>query len=118
MDRQLARTSAKQVSTNPDVIAEIQEPVKFKAFFADCVLFDVDLQPLSVLLKVGEASLAHEANGHNSSGNADFGARGIEFLGSQAAEPFKDLRNGMGEIECCRIRGLTQGFDLLQLLPA
>ncbi len=50
MHREFTGTGAEQISTDADVIAEIQQLVEFESFFADRVFFNVDLQPLAVLL--------------------------------------------------------------------
>src|SRR5439155_20158974 len=100
-----------------DVVAQVEQLVKFKALFANCVFLYVDLQALSVLLQVSKASLAHQADGHDASGKAHVYARGFELLGSFAAVLRQNLGHGVSEIELVGIRWLAQRLNLLQLLP-
>ena len=61
----------KQVSADADVVAEVEQFVELESLVADGIFLDVDLQPLAALLQVGESGLAHEADRHDASGDAD-----------------------------------------------
>ena len=118
MDGEFAGAGAEQVAAGADVIAEIEEFVEFETFIADGVLLDVNLQPLSCLLQVREPGLAHEAHGHESTGNADLRLGGLQFLGGLAGVPGEDLRNRVRCLELVRISLLVEGFNPAEFVAA
>ena len=115
--RQFAGARAKQISADSDVVAEIEQLVQLESFFADRVFLDVDLQPLPVLLQVGEPGLAHQPDGHDAPGDAHVDARILQLLGSLLRVLRQNLRNGVSEFVLAGIDLLSQSFNLFQLLP-
>ena len=91
VDGQLSGASAKQISADPDVIAEIEQLVEVEALVADGVFLDVDLQLLPALLQVRESGLAHEADGHDAPRDANVHPRLLELLGSLGGVLGQDL---------------------------
>ena len=79
VDAQFARAGAEQVALHADDVADIEHLEKLEIALADGVFLDVKLQALAILLEVREAGLAHVADGHQASGNADahFGHRAL-----------------------------------------
>ena len=75
MDAQFAGAGAEQISADADVVAEVEQFVQLESLVADRIFLDVDLQSLAALLQVGEPGLAHEADRHDASGDADIHAR-------------------------------------------
>ncbi len=116
MDRKLAGSSAKQISADPDVVAEVEQFVQFESFFPHRIFLDVNLQSLAALLEVGKSSLPHQPDRHEPAGNAYVDPRILQLLGSLVRVLRKNLRNGVTEIVLARIRRLTESFDLFQLL--
>src|SRR4029078_3829192 len=55
MDRQLPRSCTKQIASDSDVIAKIQQSVKLEPFVANRVLLHVNLQTFAVLLQMGKS---------------------------------------------------------------
>ncbi len=80
VDGELAGAGAHEVAADADVVAEVEELVEGEGVLADVVFADVDLEALAVLLELGEAGLALEADGHDASGDGDFFAVGFELL--------------------------------------
>ena len=77
--REFVGARAEEVSLHADVVADVEQLVELKAFFADVVEPDVNLQALAALLKMREAGLALHANGHDASGDADVDARRFQL---------------------------------------
>ena len=71
VDAEFAGAGAEQISADADVVAEVEQFVELESLVADGIFLDVDLQPLAALLEVGESGLAHEADRHDASGDAD-----------------------------------------------
>jgi hypothetical protein len=93
---EFARAGAEEIAAHSHVVAEIEQPIQIKALLADGIFFYVDLEPLALLLEVGEPGFAHQAYRHNASGSADVDARVLQFLGSFGRVLGQDLRDGMG----------------------
>ena len=55
-------SGANEVSADADVVAEIEQLVKLKCFFPDCVKLHVDLQTLAILLQMSETGLPLTTN--------------------------------------------------------
>src|SRR5436305_5403537 len=77
---QLACPGAKKISAYADLIAEIKQLIKLESFFADGIFLHVYLKLRTILLQVRKPGFAHQANGHDSTGNADVNARSLELL--------------------------------------
>ena len=118
MDAELAGAGSEQVSADADVVTEIEQLVELETFFADSIFLDIDLQLLAVLLDVGESGLAHEANGHDASGDANVDAVLVEFLGGLGRVVGEDLFDRVSEFVFAAIRGLAESFNLLELFAA
>ena len=118
VNAELAGARAKQITARADVIAEVEQFVKVESFFTDRVFFHVDLEALALLLDVRESGLAHEADGHDASGDASVDAIGFELLGSLLAVVGENLRDGVCGLVMIRIGLLAERFDLAQLVFA
>src|SRR5882724_2054017 len=116
MHAELASAGAEQISADADVVAQVEELPQLKALFANSVLLDVELEPLSILLEEREPGLAHQADRHDASGDAHVDPCGLEFLARLAAVFGQNLRNGVAEVVLARICRLPESFNLLQLL--
>ncbi len=113
---EFAGAGAEKISADADVVAQVEQFPEFESRLADRVFLDVDLETLAAALQVRETGFAHQADGHDASGNAHVDARGFEFFGRLAAVVGEDLRDGMREIVLARIGRLPESLDLLQLL--
>ena len=111
VDAQLAGAGAEQVAFHADDVAEVEQLEERVIALAHGVLLDVDLQALAVLLQVGEAGLAHVAQRHQASGNADPHLR-RQFFGRLGAVLGQNLRHGVGEIEPLAVGPISEGLDL------
>ncbi len=69
VEGELAGAGAHEVAADADVVAEVEELVEVEDFFADVVLADVDLEALAVLLDLGEAGFALDADGDDAAGD-------------------------------------------------
>ena len=118
VDRQFAGAGAEQESAHPDVVADIEQLPELESGLAQVIFLDVDLQPLPALLQVGESCLAHQADGHDASGDAHLDFRTLELFGGAVFVVGQDLRNLVRGLVFVRIGALAQRFDLLELLPA
>ena len=116
MDAEFAGARAEQISADADVVAEVEQLVEFESLFADGIFLHVNLQLLAALLKVRESGLAHEADRHDASGDADVDARLLEFLGGLCGVLRQDLLGRMGELVLAAVRGLAERLNLFQLL--
>src|SRR5262244_1623554 len=115
MNSKLTGLGAEQISTDADVVAEVEQFVEFKALVADGVFFDVDLELLAVLLEMGKSCFAHQSNGHNATRNANVHARIFELFGGLFLVLADNLRDGMSKFVSGGIRRLAESFDLLEL---
>ena len=115
---QFASARAKQVPAHADVVTDIEQLPELEAGLAQVIFLDVNLQALSTLLQVGESRLAHQADGHDASGDAHFDLRVFELFGGAVFVVGQDLRNLVRDLVFVRIGALPQRFDLLQFLPA
>ena len=100
------------------MIAEIEQFVEVESFFTDGVFFHVDLESLALLLDMRESGLAHKADGHDASGDADVDAIGFELLAGFLAVVGENLRDGVRGFVMIRIGLLAERFDLAQLVFA
>ena len=80
VDGEFAGAGAEQVSADADVVAEVEQFVEFESLVADCIFLDVNLQLLAALLQVSESGFAHEANGHDASGDAHVDCATVRVL--------------------------------------
>ena len=115
VDGQFVGAGAEEIALDADVVAEVEQLVKLKRFFADVVEADVNLQPLAALLQVGEARFPLHANRHQASGNADVHAWGLKLRPGLGRVLFENLGNGVRGFVAIGIGQLPQRFDLLQL---
>ena len=118
MDAELAGAGAEEVALDADVVADVEQLVELPKLVSDGIFLDVDLELFAGLLQVGEAGLAHEADGHEASGDGDHDAVGLQFFAGAGGVRGQDLGNWMGGAEVVGIGRLTESFDLLQLLLA
>src|SRR5208282_409842 len=116
MNAKLARARAKQISANPNVIAQVEQLPKFKARVSDRIFFDIDLQPLPILLQVREPGLPHQPYRHDASRHPHGHPRSFQFLGSLSPILSQNLRHGMAEVKLPRISRMPESLNLLQLL--
>src|SRR5258708_35189969 len=70
---QLTSPGAEEITAGANVIAEVEELVKFESFFSHGIFLHVNLQTLSVLLQMGKPSFSHETDRHDPSSDANFG---------------------------------------------
>ncbi len=110
----LAGFRAEQVTSDPDVIPQVEQSVKFEALVAYGIPPDVDLQALATLLQVRKSGLAHQPNRHNAPGDTNRHPRVFQLLGGLVGIAGENLRNGMSEIKPARIPFLSQRFNLFQ----
>src|ERR1019366_8589823 len=103
MNAQFARARAKQISANPNVIAQVKQLPQFEAGIADRVFLDVDLQLLPVLLQVREPGLAPPPKPMEPPRPPPRPPRSIQFLRSLPAILGQNLRHGMAVVELPRI---------------
>src|ERR1700731_1886016 len=99
MNTEFAGTSAKQISADSDVITEVEQLPEFVSGSSDGVFLDIKLQPLGVLLQVSESGLAHQADRHDASRDANSHARRFQFLGRLPAILRQNLRYGVAVVE-------------------
>jgi len=118
VDRQFAGFRAEKITTDADVITEIEQPVKLKSALSDSVLFDVNLKSLTALLDVGKSGLAHEADGHDPSGNADVHPRMFQFFSRSDRVASEDLFDRVGVFVPGAVDRLSKRLNLFQLLAA
>ncbi len=111
VDAQFAGAGAEEVAVHADDVADIEQLEELIIALAHGVLLHVDLQTLAVLLEVGEAGLAHVAQGHEAAGDADAHFGG-QLFGGLGAVRGQNLGNGMGEIEPAPVGAVSQRFDL------
>ena len=116
MDAEFTGARAKQISTDADVIAQVEQFPEFVSGVADRIFLDVDLQPLAVLLQVSEPSLAHQADCHDASRDPHRHARRFQFVSRLPAVLGENLRHGVAVVELRRISRMPESFNLLQLL--
>ncbi len=116
MNAELARARAKQISANPNVIAQVKQLPQFEAGIAYRVFLDVDLQPLPVLLQVREPGLAHQPDRHDASRNPHRYPRRFQFLRGLPAVLVQNLRHGVAVVVLSRISRMPESLNLLQLL--
>ncbi len=112
------------------MVAEVEELIECEGVFANVVFADVDLEALAVLLELGEAGLALEADGHDAAGDGYLLAVGLELLardGSFGGVVLAlDVGDERGEGEAVGVGGLgvveavllAEGGDLLELFLA
>ena len=67
---------------------------------------------------MGESGLAHEADRHDASGDADVDARLGQFFGGLGQVFVENLRDGVGGFVAIGVGELPQRFDLLQFFFA
>ena len=118
VDAELAGAGAEEVAFDADVVADVEQLVELPELVADGIFLDVDLQLFAGLLEMGEAGLAHEADGDEASGDGDLDARGLQLFAGAGGVRGQDLRHLMSRAEVVGIGRLTESFDLLQLLLA
>ena len=116
MNAEFAGAGAEQISADPNVVSEVEQPVKFESFFADRIFLHVDLQLLSALLQMREPGFAHQADGHDASGNAYVDSRILQFLGGFSRVLRQNCGDGVSERILGGIGLLPKRFNLLQLL--
>jgi hypothetical protein len=114
--RQFPGTGTKQVSADSNVVAQIEQFVQLESLFSDCILLDVDLQPLPILLQVREPSLPHQPDGHDAPRDAHVDPRILQLLASLLRVLRQNLRNRVSEFVFAGIDLLSQSFNLFQLL--
>ena len=128
MQGELAGTGAHEVAADADVVAEVEELVEVEEVFTDVVLADVDLEALAVLLDLGEAGFALDADGHDAAGDGGFEVHALEVFGGEVfaeGAKFGD-RGSEGEavgilslvIRKQRVGGAGEGGDLVELFAA
>ncbi len=110
VDAEFAGAGAEEIAFDADDIAQVDELEKCVIALSDGVLLDVDLEARTVLLEVGEAGLAHVAQCHQASGDADSHLR-RQFLGRLGAVLGEDVGHGVGELEALAVAPVTEGFD-------
>ena len=118
MDAELAGAGAEEIALDADVVADVEELVELPKLVADGIFLDVDLEPFAGLLEMGEAGLAHEADGNQASGDGDGDALGLQLFARAGGVRGQNLGHLVGGVEVVGIGRLTEGFDLLQLLLA
>ena len=118
MHREFAGAGAEEVSADPDVVAEVEQLVKLKSFFTYGIFLHVNLQALSGLLQVREASFAHEADCHDAPGDAHVDAWILQLFSSLLGIGGENVWNRVGEIVLAGVRLLSEGFNLLELVAA
>src|SRR5207302_10684813 len=64
-----------------------------------------------------EASLAHQPDSHDASGNPHVSARILQLLGSFLRVFRKNFRDSTSKVVIARISLLTESFDSFQLIP-
>src|ERR1700722_6147364 len=116
MNREFAGARAKEISADPDVIAQVEQLVQFETLLTPRVSLHINLQLLSVLLQVRESGLAHQADRHDASGDTYVDARLLKFLGSLPSVQRQDLFKSGRYFVVTAIRGLSESFNLFQLL--
>jgi hypothetical protein len=65
---------------------------------------------------MAEASLAHQSNRHDASGNAHVDPRSLQLLRGLVRVVRQNLRNGVREVVLVPVCGLAKRLDLFQLL--
>src|SRR4029434_1076013 len=110
VQRQLAGFGSEEVAVCADDVAEVDQLPELEIALAHHVFFDVDLKPFSVLGQMGEARLAHAADGLYPSGDAYADTR-LEFFGGLGGVLGQDLRDGVGEVKALAVRLVAEGFD-------
>ncbi len=128
MDSELAGARAEEIARDADVVAQIEQLVKFKGGFAHGVLPDIDLQALAVVLQHRKAGPTLAAVGHDAAGNGKLRLVGFERFGRYVVILRANCRNAaLGlEREAVRVGGcqraqaglLAQSGNLLQLFLA
>ena len=93
------------LSSNPNVIAQVEQLPRFEASIADHVFLEVDPQQLPVLLQVREAGLAHQQDRHDASRNVLGDARSFQYLRCLPVVRGQGLRHGVNEVVLPRISG-------------
>jgi hypothetical protein len=116
MNAKFAGAGAKHISADSDVIAQVQQLPKFVTGIADRIFFDVDLEPLSILLQVRKPRLAHQSDRHDASRHAHRHPRRFQFLRRLPPILGQNLRHGVAVIKLSRISRMPEGLNLLQLL--
>jgi hypothetical protein len=90
------------------VVPKVEKLVKLKSFFSNRILFDVDLQALSILLKVREPSLAHQPVGDNPSRDAGFNLVCRQLFGCRGCVLRRQLCGRGRPAEFVWIRGVPR----------
>ena len=124
----LAGTSAEEMATNADVVAEVEKFVECECVFANIVFADVDLEALAALLELRKTGFTLDANGHDASGDGDVdgSGRGFELFGGEAVVSGAQLGDGVGGSVAVGVGSfgvgetvaLADGGDLLELVAA
>ena len=99
------------------MVAQVQQFVQFESFIANRIFLYVNLKFLPALLQVGKASLAHQANCHQTPGHAHVHPRLIEFL-RRLIVVRPNLFYRVRDFVFAAVHGLAERFNLLQLVAA
>jgi hypothetical protein len=128
VEGELAGAGAHEVAADADVVAEVEELVEGEGVFADVIFADVDLEALAVLLDLGEAGFALDADSHDAAGDGGFEVHALEVFGGEMFAEGAELGNRGGEGEAVGVPGFVvgergvggagEGGDLVELFAA
>src|SRR5271163_418343 len=114
------------MTTDTDVVAQVEKLVEGEGVFSDVVLANVDLEALTTLLELRETGLTLDADGHDAAGDADTDGVWVKLLSGEivicSAELWdcvaRGVAVGVGRLRIAEAVELTQGGYLLKLVTA
>jgi len=128
VEGEFAGAGAHKVAADADVVAKVEKLVEVEEIFTDVVFADVDLEALAVLLDLGEAGFALDADGHDASGDGGLEVHAFELFGGEVFAEGAELGNRGGEGEAVGVAGFVvgergvggagEGGDLVELFAA
>ncbi len=107
VEGELAGAGAHEEAADADVVAEVEKFVEVEEVFPDVVLADVDLEALAVLLDLGEAGFALDADGHDAAGDGGLDVHALEVFGGEVLAEGAELGDGGGEGEGVGVFGFV-----------
>src|SRR5947209_5090466 len=110
VEAQFAGPGAEKIAFGANDIAQVQNLKQFVVRLRDSILPNVDLQPLSILQKVREASLPHSPDGEDAAGYTNVHLR-FQLFGRLISEFRENVWNCVRELETAAVRLKSQSLD-------